>query len=217
MPIRQVQAVEGHPVRASASSRAMAACTLASTSLEPSATDSFGQPKRALMDALPASRHPDRRIEARSRRACRGRRSRVTARRVVHRCAEDANVVERRRERDEPEAADAAVRRLDADHTAESAGWRTSRPSPSRVRSRRSLTRRPPPSRPMSRQARGPARADCASVRTRCARWTSPSRTRPCWSCRREWRPLRAACERPSLRTGSCNRRGCWTRRSWAA
>ena len=54
-------------------------------------------------------------------------------------------------------------------------------------------------------------RAGCGSGRTPSSRWTSPSRTRRGWSCRRRPRPRRAAARRPSRRTAAASLRGCAT------
>ena len=115
-------------------------------------------------------------------------------RRVVHGPAEDRDAIERRAERDEAEPAHPAVARLDADDPAEArrlahraAGLRAQRGGHHAGRHQRRRAAR--------RSARHAGRVErmLARGRTPSARWTSPWRTRPCWSWRRSSRRPRGA------------------------
>ena len=109
---------------------------------------------------------------------------------VGHVAGERAALVERRGERDHPVARDAAVGRLQPDDpgTARPAGG-----SSRRCRCRSPTARGPPPPPPPSRRSSRPARArgptGSSPGRSPSSRSTSPSRTRPCWSCRASARP----------------------------
>ena len=108
-------------------------------------------------------------------------------------------LVERGRERDHPVARDRAVGRLQARRcrTATPAGG-SSRRCRCRSPTARGPPPRPPPSRRSSRPARAPGPRGCARGRSRSSRSTSPSRTRPCSSCRASGRPRRPAAARRS-------------------
>ena len=100
----------------------------------------------------------------------------------------------RRGERDRAVAADAAVRGLDADRAGDVRGLADRAAGVGAERQRRlEARRRPRPSRRRNRRGCGRGPTGCGSGRTRSARWTSPSRTRPCWSCRAGPGPPRAA------------------------
>ena len=103
---------------------------------------------------------------------------------VVHRTAEDRDAVERRSERHQSEPAHASVARLHADHTAEAGRLADRAAGLGAERGGHHAGGRPArPSRRTIRRVPGSDRADAAPGRTPSARWTSPWRTRPCWSC----------------------------------
>ena len=106
-------------------------------------------------------------------------------RRVLGRLREHAGLVEARCERDHAVARHASVRRLEAGDAgrARPAG-ESSRPCPCPSPRARCARRPPRRSRPTSRPARARDPTDCARVRRSSSRSRSPSRTRPCSSCR---------------------------------
>ena len=137
------------------------------------------------------------------------------ARRVLDGASERSDLVERRAERDEAVAADAAVGRLEADGAGERrrlphrAAGVAAEPDERRVRPR---PRRP--SRRSIRPACGSRPTGCARGRTPSSRWTSPSRTRPCSSCRRSPRRRRGTAASRSRRRAGGSSRGCGCRTS---
>ena len=102
-----------------------------------------------------------------------------TERGIRDRSRERADLIERRRERDEAVARDAAVRRLHARRCrrARPAG-ESIRRCPIRARAASCPPPRRPPIRRSIRPASGRAPTDCATARTRSSRSTIPSRTR---------------------------------------
>ncbi len=139
----------------------------------------------------------------------------VEERRVADRLRERADLVEAGREGDDPVARHRPVRGPEADEAAErrrlldrAAGVGAERPG-GETRLRRRL-----PSRRRSRRARGLDPTGSASGRTPSSRSTSPSRTRPCSSCRSSAVPLPCSGPQRSSRRPVCSRRGSWSRRS---
>ena len=125
---------------------------------------------------------------------------------VAHRAGERADLVERARERHRAVARDGAVGRLHADDAAQRGGLADRAAGVGAERERRHRgghgSRRA-----AARAARARARdpRGCASGRRRSSRSTSPSRTRPCWSCRarRGPRPRSGARRSPCRAAGS--------------
>ena len=138
-------------------------------------------------------------------------------RRVGDRARQRTALVQRGGERDHAVAGDRAVGRLQSDDAAQRrrltdrpAGVRADRPrrEAGRHRSRR------PSAGAAGNTLRVPRVAH--DRRSRSSRSTSPSRTRPCSSCRASARPRPPAAARPSPCTAACVPRGCATRRSSA-
>ena len=152
-----------------------------------SAADVAGQRRRVVGHRLGRARRVGRIGAGDHRRAPAPRRRTVRV--------ERADLIERRRERDQAVARHAAVGRLQADDAAERRRLADRAAGVGAERERRHAARRPrPPIRRSSRPACDRAPTDCAPARTPSSRSTSPSRTRRSWSCRRSpRRPLRAA------------------------
>ena len=136
---------------------------------------------------------------------------------VGHVAGERAALVERGGEGDHPVARDRAVGGLEArrSRTATPAGG-SSRRCRCRSPTVRGRPRRPRPSRRSSRRGPAPGPTGSARGRSPSSRSTSPSRTRPCSSCRAPSRPPPGACAPrwPCRAAGSP--RGCASRRCWA-
>ena len=163
----------------------------------PSARKPHGTPTRRPR-ASPASASAKSGTGSRRARGVRGSWPNRTGRdegRVLDGADERADLVEGRGERHEPVAADPPVGRLEADHAAQGRRLTDRAARVGAERDGHHAARPPRPrTRRRSRPARGPGPTGCASSRTRCSRWTSPWRTRPCWSCRpRSRRAPRAA------------------------
>ena len=133
---------------------------------------------------------------------------------VGDRARQRTALVERRRERDHPVTRDRAIRRLQADDAAQRRRLadRAAR-CPSRSPTARAPPQRLPPIRRSSRRARARGPTGCARCRNRSSRSTSPSRTRPCSSCRSSARPPPPASVPRSPCRAACALRGCATRR----
>ena len=155
--------------------------------------DAFAEKRARHADAQPldvaAQRVRSSRASApatRSNRAGRSRRSPAKhAAPHLRRSCERTDLIERRGERQQAVARDAAVGRLEADDAAEpgglpnrSAGVRAERERHHPRRHRRALIRR------SIRQACASRPTDSSTGRARNSRSTSPSRTRRGWSCR---------------------------------
>ena len=119
---------------------------------------------------------------------------------VLHGAGERADLVEGRGEGHDSVAAHAAVGGLQADDAAQGRGL-ADRARRCRCPGPAAPSRRPPPppSRPTSRRERARGPRGCGSSCRRCSRWTSPSRTRPCWPCPGRSRP-RPRAARPRWR-----------------
>ena len=106
-------------------------------------------------------------------------------RRVPDVARERPDLVERAGEGDDPVAADPAVGRLEPDDAAQRRRLadRAAGVGADRQRGVEGGDGRRGPAAAATR-ARGPAPTGWPSGRRPSARWTSPSRTRPCWSCR---------------------------------
>ena len=122
-----------------------------------------------------------------------------------------------RRERHEAVARDPAVGRLGADRAGDGRRLADRATGVGADRERR-LERRDDRLTTRRRTRRGSARGPtgCGSGRRRCARWRSPSRTRPCWSCRGSASRPRAAGSPGSRRTAAPSPAGSATRTSSA-
>ena len=130
---------------------------------------------------------------------------------------EGADLVERRREGHEAVAAHAAVGRLQADDAAQRGGLADGAAGVGAERDAAPCRRRPPPpSRPTIRPAPARGPRGCAWACRRCSRWTSPSRTRPCWSCRARSRPPPPGASTAVAVKAGGSPRGCASRRWWA-
>ena len=119
----------------------------------------------------------------------------VEQRRGVARVAgERPDLVERARERDDPVARHAAVRRLEPDDPGQR-GRLADRAAGVRPERERRVERRDRDRRAAAASRPAPCRGPTGSRRgrRRCARSRSPSRTRPCSSCPGTRRPRRAA------------------------
>ena len=133
----------------------------------------------------------------------------VQERRVEHRAADRADLVEGGRERDRAVAADRAVGRLHADRAGDGGGLADRAAGVAAEGERAPRTRRPRRrSHRRSRRGCGRGPTGCGSGRTRSTRSTSPSRTRPCWSCRAARGRRRGAWRRRSRRTAAPSPRG---------
>ena len=128
---------------------------------------------------------------------------------VGHGRGERPDLVEARREGDEPVAGHAPVGRLHADHAAQGGGL-ADRAAGVGAESRARRSRRRPRRRcrPTTRPALGWGRAGCGWARTPSSRSTSPWRTRRGWSCRPGWRRPRRAARRPWRCTAGASPRG---------
>ena len=125
---------------------------------------------------------------------------------VAHGARERADLVERARERHGAVARDRAVGRLHADDAAQRGGLADRAAGVGAERERRHGRRpRQRPSRRWSRRARARDPTGCASGRRPSSRSTSPSRTRPCSSCRArpDPRPRSGAPRSPCTAAGS--------------
>ena len=141
----------------------------------------------------------------------------VQQRRVEDGPGHRAGLVEGVGERDQAVARHPAVRRLHADRAGDGAGL-ADRPAGVGAERERRLERRDRGRRTRRRSRRGSGRGPtgCGSGRRPSARSRSPSRTRPCWSCRGSAGRPRAAGRPPSRRTAAPSPRGSGSRR-WSA
>ena len=131
---------------------------------------------------------------------------------IGDRRAERTDLVEARRERDEPVAGDQPVGRLHADHAAERRGQADRAAGVGAERERQRSPRRPRPRcRPTTRRRLGWGRAGSRWARTPSSRSTSPSRTRRGSSCRPGSRRPRRAARPRSPCTAGASPRGCAT------
>ena len=140
--------------------------------------------RRRRRGRLDDRRHRLRRCEVESSGSCPAMTScSSAASRTVR--AHGAGLVEAAGQRDQAVAGDPAVGRLHADRAGDGAGLADRAAGVGADRQRR-LERghAPPPSRRRSRRGCGRGPTGCGSGRRRSARSRSPSRTRPCWSCR---------------------------------
>ena len=130
----------------------------------------------------------------------------VEARAVADGLRDRADLVEARGEGDDPGAADRAVGGPQADEAAERRRLLDRAARVGAERPRAPARRRPrPPSRPTSRRGRARGPTGCGSGRRPSSRWTSPSRTRPCSSCRAAGDPPRGSGPRPWSRRPGCS------------
>ena len=120
-------------------------------------------------------------------------------------------------ERDDAVAGHAAVRRLGPDRAGDG-GRLADRPAGVGADGERRLERRDGGGGATARPAGDPARGPrgCARGRTRSARWRSPWRTRPCWSCPGSACRPRAGGSRSWRRTAGSSAPGSGSRRWWA-